>query len=878
MKIVVSIAFFVFSIFLSHGQYLENPAYKVIAASSDSTLLVIQHKKKIGLYNTIERRFEVELGKNKFEYLKGADCFFELGAKQKLAIHVIIDSSYWLINAKNNEAFIHFPFPAYEAHIPEIVNINGVLVDKHSNLSSVFESNQPLNWRQIGVKKISENLLLINNYQNEVELHYFDGSDPIEYNNSGVFSVATDTWLIEPQYQQCIQLNNFVYCVRKKLIQEINLEQDIFRAEYAYSYDIYQISGENLELVYADVKAIDNEQATKLLGVDKAEMSSDKLHYIISKNQKNGLVRFQLFDEWMFQTAEFSYQVILPITADFIGFSPYHKKIGAIYLDSIQPVYLFQYVDGFADENDWRDEARLIWKADKSIEFCSANSYFYVNEQLRVDRQKKYTLQTYNNPITVDELAPEGAFRITYSIELINDSLVVNNNFNEDMPSNYAFSTVYGEDSLDFDGNLVFAPDEPGFEESGVYDMNNNNWFIQPNYQLVAATGPGFLLLEVVRDAKSNLIYNSFYSFFNFKNELIISRVKSDDIINNTDILKYMVIDFEVDSIFRAAVGFNNHSAMDTPETNYYFQVGNKMGVFAPMNLNGYFFVDWQTPAKEFIHTNPDVGYVFWLENDSLYLKTQHGIFSEKIQNLKLSYMQDMNDFSAHSIFIETDSIQTQYNVINNIDAPVAFSSFEVRDNLIIINDQHMSDLSCYECFDEYDGYYNLRFNFETENSVVWTKTNNVWKKATPYYAAINPVSNGTYIVSTGYYEKIIEHYEGMMQHNFGADVDIDNRYLLLDSNFKAMNFIDYFDFNLIQDLGFGYKICLDEGCFFMTYGFQILTDAVWDDFIPTDIKNEISAIRRTVYEFDEYGDFVYDENGNWKELVPEASEIIKLP
>ena len=120
--------------------------------------------------------------------------------------------------------------------------------------------------------------------------------------------------------------------------------------------------------------------------------------------------------------------------------------------------------------------------------------------------------------------------------------------------------------------------------------------------------------------------------------------------------------------------------------------------------------------------------------------------------------------------------------------------------------------------------------------------------------------------------------YQGTTAHNFGADIDIDERYLLLDSNLVAKNFVDYYDFNLIQDLGFGYKICLDEGCFFMTYSFQILTDAVWDEFLPTENQGEYNAIRNAVYEIDEYGDFVYDELGNWKVLVPEASQIFKLP
>ena len=859
------------------SQNLYNPNYQVINSNIDSTLSLVQFKKKFALFNFKEDKVVVDFCKSRFIFLSGAEYFIEIGVKNNVSIHAKIDSNYWFVNEKNGEAFIHFPPPVMESHIPEIINVNGHFQDKNFNLISAYESNEPITWSQVGVKKISENIILINDFRNELNPFDYLDSENREYFNSGIYNLATNTWLVEPQYQQITQLNNYVFCMRKKFIQGPDYNQDIFMNQYDNSYDIFKIENGSLVLEYPALKDLNNTVVAKYLNVDQAEMSADKVHYVVTENNKKGLVRFQLFDEWSFVSPTFNYQVILPITADFISFSPYYKKIGAVYSDSLRPVYLFEYVDGISDENNWIDEARFIANGETSIEFCAASDYYYVNQKLRLDKKFVKSVDLNSNPIRIDDLETDEAFFTIFSVALSNDSFVVYNDYCPDIPSPYSLMSVWGEDSLDVNGNVVYGPTEPGFEQSGVYDINKQKWLVFSSVQNVNALGAGFLVRNVGRNTTTNLIDATYYSCIDFNGEEKFRNKSAQEIIDNPDYLKLLVQNYTTDSIFEAPGGMYKHVQLQVNST-YYFRTGTKFGIFSPQVFTDVISLQWQTDAKDFVHANHDVDFEYWIENDSIYLRTRHRTIAEPFGDLKIIYLQNLYDESDYDLSSNADSSYMNYNVMNNIDAPYAFSSLEIIGDYLIINDQQITDLSCYECFADYDGYYNQQFIFQTENSTVWKYTGKGWSKVAPYYASIEPIGNGTFIVSTGYYQKILLLYQGTTAHNFGADIDIDERYLLLDSNLVAKNFVDYYDFNLIQDLGFGYKICLDEGCFFMTYSFQILTDAVWDEFLPTENQGEYNAIRNAVYEIDEYGDFVYDELGNWKVLVPEASQIFKLP
>ena len=136
------------------------------------------------------------------------------------------------------------------------------------------------------------------------------------------------------------------------------------------------------------------------------------------------------------------------------------------------------------------------------------------------------------------------------------------------------------------------------------------------------------------------------------------------------------------------------------------------------------------------------------------------------------------------------------------------------------------------------------------------------------------------YICKTGVfkYEKYngyFDEYEGFfIDNNLTESENYNSSYVILDSTLKPIGYSDFYNFDLIEYLGFGYKICpvIDKtkwntaegyaNCFFIDYNGKALCDIKFDDFELVDGK--IYGIREEVYQIDsEFGEIEFDENGN---------------
>ena len=103
--------------------------------------------------------------------------------------------------------------------------------------------------------------------------------------------------------------------------------------------------------------------------------------------------------------------------------------------------------------------------------------------------------------------------------------------------------------------------------------------------------------------------------------------------------------------------------------------------------------------------------------------------------------------------------------------------------------------------------------------------------------------------------------------------IEIEKHYFLLNSDLKAISYLDYFDFSDVVDLGFGYKIKLhaDGKYFFMTYDLEALTNAEWDHFEKENGK--LKAMIYTVYDKDYWGKIKIDSFGMPVEKVSSTTK-----
>jgi len=110
----------------------------------------------------------------------------------------------------------------------------------------------------------------------------------------------------------------------------------------------------------------------------------------------------------------------------------------------------------------------------------------------------------------------------------------------------------------------------------------------------------------------------------------------------------------------------------------------------------------------------------------------------------------------------------------------------------------------------------------EVESSYIFKKQEGKWKRATTGYALIKRMPFG-YLAKAGSYTE---------QDEYGKTVvNKPSRYVVLDANFKAKSYLDYYDFDNADQFPYGLKVCVDQKCAFINNNGEVVTGMEWDDF-----------------------------------------------
>ena len=674
---------------------------------------------------------------------------------------------------------------------------------------------------------------------------------------SGVYNVESKKWIIEPKYKRCYELNGYVFCLNEDLIKA-GYDNGIYtNAYYNYTYDVFYLNQTFANIILGDYTIIDNDLLANILNCDTIQQCEDTNHYIVETNGNKGLVRFQLFDSKNSNQPDFIYSVVMQPTADFVMYSPYYHKVVAMYSDSLKPLVIYDYDLDSLETN--KNKSALKWRASDDTEI-GMSFYRYTSETTILTKNQQFKLE-YDSLSRPFILASD---RLKWSesefgVELQKNGLMIVNNWCAPYNESYRDplrSVIYpDEDSAIFDPdngtwNVVYPPRNPGFLKSGIYDPGNETWIIEPKYHIMNPSDR-YYFLQTGYNEFDRAIFNIVDSVGN----LIAYSLEYNEILKNPSLLMY-ALPFTADSMFIASFGFDQHTKFESRDLPGYYVVSDEsLGLYKPSyGLEN----EWPWGLYEFIHYNPELNFTYFLEGDSIYFKSPQLNVSVSKKSGKIIFVQPLffeKPLPNFELYVIENSDTTFYGEKILIDGPVTNSSISMYGDLLIINDHTSSvDNSCIECYDD-DRFFSSELYFESESSSAWRKTENGWRKISPDYATLVPIKNGRYIASSGHF------YEQTDISGKWVETNIPGRYFLLDSNFKAISYLDYFDFPLIEDLGFGLKVCLDNGgCFFMTYNLVGVTDAEWDDFELFGKK--LKAIKHEVPMLNEYGEQVLDESG----------------
>lgn len=875
--------FFLISLFslFSLAQLPEDLKYDVLEYSFDSSFVMFKKGKKSTVYDA--RTGAVEMTETKEVYLNfpGTNCyayFDESGLDYWI---------YWLdrkdfVGVDNSGETCKLYFPEPNLNSSEVQYNNSVFNLKARDFDdNRFVIDGEFDWMHLEVLSISENRFIINCFKKD--LYYVDGLDGVYspgFNHSGIYDIKKRRWLIEPFYKEIYKLNDHILCLkedRKNTVYNFDKAPGI---EYAGTYYVYDADLNMVDSFPADLSESTIEKFRAMLNYDELTKSSDNLHFITRTGEKFGFIKLKIM-------GEFEFKEHLPTKADYLNYSEFHQAVVVYYKDSLNPLslYLTNAIHGnrrfgFQRILSSDDEVGLMTHdRDYGTSYLDGSSYWFYNQINEGDWFLDSTPRQYRH-------------FSHFGLIWVNDSLLIVNKYDPDRFDYDALpleSILYpGEDSVMIDPNtgeyLVVYPYYDGFYQTGVYNLKNRAWLMDPDYQHIFFTGRNF----VMQRGSDILEKENHYEVADIFGSIILRVTSHDELFFDPEKIKFILPQSNVDSIFAAPEGRDQHTlkkgnfdlyhAYYSEPDVYYVRCANELGVYQPAHN---FKNNCTNETFEYIHYNPSLGFYFYLHGDSIYFQSQDVNASVSKNGGKIIF-EKSDQYYEEPVSFELWQIEGNDTIFLG-ESPVrdestTIASIEMKGDLLIVNDHNtFVDQSCIECWGWDGNIINYNLYYESESSSVWKKIGDSWQQISPYYATVAAIPNNQFIVSTGFYEYESYDYYGAV--NYPPNVKMEGRYLLLDSAMKAIPYLDYFDFAYIEDLGFGLKIQLNEGdkFFFMTYDLVAVTDAEWDHF---ELENgKLKAVIETKYEVDiETGEIIYNEYGAPNELVSGTTKYFKMP
>ncbi|MBK7130148.1 MAG: hypothetical protein IPM74_16760 [Crocinitomicaceae bacterium] len=877
MRLTIIISF-LFHCLVSLSQLPMNLKYDQLEYSYDSATVLVYSKSKSAVFDLRTDKFLIDFTKDVVVNYPFTNFYLKIALKKgELSIYDFSNQhEFYQVTDRDSFIYIGIEDPRIQ---PGLMSMNGVMNTDFPTVES------PCKWSKISCTKVTHDIYILNAYKTHIynETENLPNDDFIDgFNSSGVYLVSEKKWLIDPVYHACYSLNDYYFCARQTLVPNYRDGGEMIRTpSYEYSWDLYHYTDEKMNLIVGDAYEIEPDLIARIMRVDSVmSLNNDKSLFEFIDAGKRGILSFQLYSGGYFGEQTFHCKILLDAKYNLVVYSEMLSRLVVSELkDTLShTMYKIRFDEkGFGlrkqfqiDDNfsfDAPEAPAENWKEFLVLYPSSSNKLFY--QVIFSNETESYTLSEISSENPNTELSNIG-------VSKINDSLVLVNLYVQDNRIEVVHSEVHpDEDSVDKDGNTIYYEPNPSEISSGVFNYQNGNWFIEPQYAKVIQTANGWIcVIESENDQSTYTI-----SLLDARGETVFSSKLPEDIILN-DYLEYLSPYKNTDTVFLAPNGFQSHQKWNTPNQMYYARFNGKYSLYNP----GRFFEnEYFVKPYDFIHVHPQLDILIAIENDSLYFSSPFVSTSMKAEGAELVYKQyaDFND--PYEAWELTTIYQGQATVDGTKEvwgSQITTISIQISENEIIINDcTPDSRVSfCPECYNENDEIYTSQTMFYTENSSVWRRTEYGWIKASPYYAGIEKLKHGEYIAHSGkFLSSVIYDGLGVLHGNDDVLTEIPSRYFLLDSNFNAIPFMDYFDFAYIEDLGFGLKVQFNPGekYFFMTYDHRGITNAEWDDF--TLENGKLKAIIHTQYEVDENGELVLDEFGNPIEAVSETIKFFKL-
>lgn len=549
-----------------------------------SPYILVQKGKKAGVFNEKSNEFEVLPEKCSSLILETTQMLVLIDAKnESFQLFHYTDESFETVSDSRKDVTIFYNC---------IDNWNQPI----SEISSI--SNEDNYYREYNIS-LADGFIWINHFyfpscgEEYLKSIQFPGEDSISaegdfiripptYKNlSGVYNLKTKHWDVPQNY-------SFVFPVAHA-IAALNI--DPVTEEYNnFFYDYYKLESEQYLLKQENYRQY-NFPLT-LLPLDNNYYYDQKDSSFIYVESKSGLglIRIKQCGKYsMFSDngdainsvntilfSSFQCDTIFENTFDHILLSGNRSMETGIYTSNVHyalgikdgvSTLAFNNYDGqYYHSNPFVFEDRV--KIEKVIHGSDEQ---YIDAILVVDKD---TILANLNPeknLSIQEVLKQSREEYyipnNYEFQRTNNLLIAKAFESEPVEMYFPLITMYGEDSIDANGNLVYAPNPPGSYNTGVYDLNVKQWVIPQEYIDIKVMFDSYLLIEPHYKEFLQL-EETRYTIQSKGGKDILSNLTQDQLYKPEN-YPYLIPEYKIDSVYQASFW---------PDI-FYFKSGNLTGL-----------------------------------------------------------------------------------------------------------------------------------------------------------------------------------------------------------------------------------------------------------------------------------------------------------
>lgn len=522
---------------------------------------------------------------------------------------------------------------------------------------------------------------------------------------SGVLNTKTKQWVIQPKYSELQTFQNNVL-----VSTELDSKHE-FLDSLSY-YQMYKLTKTGSLLISKQNITANNKNVVQLMtNYDSIQQLNDKTHYITYKNGKQGLIEYQLFETYYDTYKQELSTELIAFNIDILA----------------DPIYDFVYYSPYQDVSITKN---------KSF-FKIIKNYDWEPSEIKDSIQIQY-IKDYNSDY-------ETGYK--YGLNQINDSLLIIWDIIYEYQFDYPLLGMYGDDSMAIDksGNydIVYPEPKPGQYHSGVYNLNQNKWVINPNEYDIQYLGGDHLLIEKPKFDTDHIIQSFGHkNIYDFKGKEIKFNLTSKECIRVVSNVELLLLN-ENEKIKPYQIGY--YANKNIPDSLrkfpdfYKVQENNKekivsidkdINVLNVKDMTSYNNLAFYDPTTNFEYTlnGNQSTLTFNTQFDSI---TNENLsifkFSDKKFNLKVLAINDYSYFlrSLAILVVDNDTSLYEFGIPANVPkedlvnyytnaANKTYQIIKTENELIYdLNDQTGTDDNYYEYYEEdsFDEQYNLSSN-----------------------------------------------------------------------------------------------------------------------------------------------------------------------